>query len=295
MPSPESKRAKLELQKEQVDPTASLSDERAGWNSFSMQLPIAQSIAIEIKALGGVECALLTPRDSEHKPLILYAHGGGLTAGSIITHRSFAAELAEATRCSVILPDYRLLPENPISAPSDDLIAVFLDLVEAEKDTNRPIFLGGDSSGAGLAITAMTRLRDQGAPPPSGCFSISGAFDATLSGDSMTARDGDDPILSLDVLRHWQSHFVKGFAFDDPLISPLFADLSGLAPTLLLVGEDEVWFHDSERMHSELSQAGSVSELRIFEEMWHVWPMTSGLPETEEAFGLISNFIRQYS
>ena len=295
MPSPESKKAKLELQKEQFDASVSLSDERADWNAFSLQLPIAQSVTIENKTLGGVECALLTPQASEHKALILYAHGGGLTAGSIITHRSFAAELAEATRCCVILPDYRLLPENPISAPSDDLIAVFLDLVEAEESTNRPVFLGGDSSGAGLAITAMTRLRDQGTPPPSGCFSISGAFDATLSGNSMTERDADDPVLSLDVLRHWQSHFVKDFAFDDPLISPLFADLSGLAPTLLMVGEDEVWFDDSVRMHSALSQAGSVSKLRTFEEMWHVWPMTSGLPETEEAFALISNFIRQYS
>ncbi|MEP1931485.1 MAG: alpha/beta hydrolase [Roseibium sp.] len=295
MPSPESKKAKLKLQKEQVNPSVSLSDERAAWNFFSMQLPIASSVTVEMKIIGRVECALLTPPESEHKPLILYAHGGGLTAGSIITHRSFASELAKATCCSVVLPEYRLLPENPISAPSDDLIAVYLALVETRKNTNMPIFLGGDSSGAGLAITAMTRLRDQGAQLPSGCFSISGAFDATLSGASMKERDDCDPILSLDVLHHWQSHFGKAFTFDDPLISPLFANLSNLAPTLLMVGEDEVWFDDSGRLHSKLLQAGSVSELKIFEEMWHVWPMTSGLPETEDAFGLILDFVRQYS
>lgn len=285
MPSRESRQIRQTLQKEVVDASRSLKAERKDWDRYGARLPLVAGVHVETRTLGGVACAELRPEDASQRPVILYAHGGGLTAGSVLTHKAFAATLAEATRCTVLLPEYRLLPEHPVAAPSDDLLAVFKAL------EGQHVILGGDSSGAGLAITLMTRLRDAGCAMPAGCFCLSGAFDATLSGESMRTKDDVDPILSEEVLRHWQSHFPTGFAFDKPLISPLFADLRGLAPVLLLVGSDEVWLDDSTRLQSKLQAAGVLSKLRVFDGMWHVWPMTGEMPETHDALRQIRGFI----
>jgi len=291
MPSHESIIAKRALEKERVDPSLTLEAEREGWDAYAANLPMASMVELEMKSLGGVECALLTPHKTNGNRTILYAHGGGLTAGSILTHRSFASYLAGALHSSVVLPEYRLLPENPPAAPSDDLVAVYGALLKLADTPDQRIFFGGDSSGAGLSITAMTRLRDQNLPQPMGCFSISGAFDATLSGASIREKQDRDPILSEEVLRHWQTHFGKDFNFADPLVSPLFASHANLAPTLFLVGEDEVWFDDTVRMYDRYTVAGAQAEMVVFEGMWHVWPMIAGLPETEQAFRRISDFL----
>lgn len=293
MPSHQSIAAKSKLEKEKVDPSLTLQAEREGWDSYAKDLPLAPLVKLTMRSIGGLDCAQLTPPAANSDCTILYAHGGGLTAGSILTHRSFASHLAAELGMTVILPDYRLLPENPPAAPSDDLIAVFRALLDERDTRDQHIFFGGDSSGAGLAITTMARLRDQNLPQPSGCFSISGAFDATLSGQSIKDRQDVDPILSEDVLRHWQTHFGNSFNFADPLVSPLFASLAKLAPTLFLVGEDEVWFDDTVRMYDHFISAGTHAEIVAFEGMWHVWPMTEGLPETEQAFSRISEFLEK--
>ncbi len=291
MPSPESIAARKLLHKEQVDRSLSLDAERASWNDHSSKLPLSPLVDLELKTLAGVTCAFLTPQHGTPHRIIIYAHGGGLTAGSILTHRAFASELALELDSVVVVPQYRLLPEHPPNAPSDDLIGVYLAILKTCDQSGQTCFFGGDSSGAGLAITAMVRLREKGLPQPKACFSISGAFDATLSSDSICERDARDPILSEAVLRHWQTQFSKDFNFADPLVSPLFASLSDLAPTLFLVGEDDVWFDDSVRMYDLYTQAGSKAELVVFEAMWHVWPMTSGLPETRQAFRHIADFL----
>ncbi len=292
MPSPESQRVRQTLQKETVDPNLTFSDERRMWNEFAKQLPIAADVAMVDEMLGGVDCLWLRPERAEPKATIIYAHGGGLTAGSILTHRAFCSELALATGCSVLLVDYALLPEAPLSAPGNDFLAAYSNLGKSGFYDCTPVFFGSDSSGAALAIAALIRIRDQNMDQPTGCFAISGAFDATLSGESFTTRDHADPILSHAALRHWQSQLGDGFDFADERISPLFADLSDLPPTLLLVGEDEVWLDDTKRMHAAMQKAGTACEMLIYKSMWHVWPMTGGMPETDDALRRISEFIQ---
>lgn len=101
----------------------------------------------------------LAPADAT---VIVYTHGGGLTAGSSITHRAFASRLAVACRARVLLVDYRLLPEHPISAPIDDVVAVVEHVVSTGDVGADRLFLAGDSSGAALAIGTARRLRDRG-------------------------------------------------------------------------------------------------------------------------------------
>jgi len=289
LPSPESIAARADLQKETVNPARSLAVERAEWDAYGQTLPMATNITSKDVQIGGVRCLKLHP-NSASAPALLYAHGGGLTTGSILTHRAFASTLAAATGCTVILPEYRLLPEHPVTAPRDDILAVCRQLLSAKTQ----VILSGDSSGAALALATMIMLRDQGERLPAGLISISGAFDATLSGASHRDKDGIDPILSHVVLRHWQSQLGPDFPLKDPAISPLFEPLHGLPPALLLVGEDEVWLDDTRRLHDRFLDAGTASSLRIFEGMWHLFPTQSDLPEAQEALHAIAQFCQTH-
>lgn len=287
-PSPESQRIRATFQKETVDPSASLQDERDAWNDYGATLPMRPDVSSHETTINGIASLILTP-PNPGEVVILYVHGGGLTTGSILTHRSYAAALSAATHCKLILIDYRLLPEHPISAPRDDFLTVYYALL-AERRSTRIIF-AGDSSGGAVSVSALCHLRAFRKPMPIGNVVISGAFDATLSNASHRTNALIDPLLSPEVLRHWQTQLGPDVDLRDPLISPLFADLTGLPPHLLLAGGDELWRDDTLKFADQIISAGGVCEAHVFEGMWHVWPMIPDIPETTQAFRLIASFI----
>lgn len=289
MPSPESLRIRQTLTKESVDPTRSLDDERRDWNAYGATLPLASGITDRTETIGGVECLWLEPK-KPRPGIILYAHGGGLVSGSILTHRAFASKLAKATGRTVLLPDYRLIPEHAFDAPRADMLSVYAALIDRGTDPNT-IALAGDSNGAGLALATAIALRDAKQPMPACLASISGAFDVSLSGETIGTKNGIDPVLSEAALLHWQRIFRDTVALDDPAISPLFADLRDLPPTLLLAGSDEVWLSDTTRTAEKLGAAGNRVETSIYDGMWHVWPMWDDLPEATEALAHIKQHL----
>lgn len=207
--------------------------------------------------------------------MIVYAHGGGLIAGSPMTHRAFGSRLAVATRSRLLLVDDRLLPDNPFPAPLDDVVAVVDGVMSSGRTAAHRVVLAGDSSGAALAISAACVMRDCGR--------------ATLGGSSIDA--GSDPQLALSVLEHWQQTISWAVDPSDPLISPIFAPLHELPPALLLAGGDEAWLSDSMRLADKLTEAGSTVSLKVFEGMWHVWPMYGDFPEANTAVAEIAQFI----
>ena len=279
------------LRKEVVDPRRSLADERRDWDDHGRSLPLAAGVNTAQEDLAGVACLWLEPAVRSDEGVILYAHGGGLVAGSIVTHRALASRLAAGTGRRVVLADYRLVPENPFTAPRDDLIGVFRALVNARGLRPAQIAFGGDSSGAAAAIAGMAWLRDRGLAQPACAFAVSGAFDVSLSGDSVGTRDAVDPVLSEAVLRDWQKYFLGSIRLDAPEISPLFADLAGLPPVFLLAGDHEVWLSDSIRMAAELQASGGDATVKVFDEMWHVWLNHPELPESAEAMADIRSFV----
>lgn len=143
-------------------------------------------------------------------------------------------------------------------------------------------------------MTLLMNLRDMEAPLPKAAFSISGAFDSTLTDPEQRALDDRDPLLSRDALHLWQSRIQRIVKLDDPQFSPVFADLSALPPILLLAGSDEIWRNDSTRIGRKRASAGGVAETRVFQGMWHVWPMLPELPESKAALGIVAKFLREY-
>lgn len=269
-----------------------LEKERAQWEEQAASQPIPSRIVTENETISGVSCLWLHPQEnSKDKGIILYCHGGGLISGSILTHRNFSANIVEATGHSVLLVDYRLLPENRFPAPLDDIVTVYKSLASREGICPEGITFGGDSSGGGLALSALIQLRDEGIDLPSKVFTLSGVFDMTMSGDSMKADPLKEPFLRLEELKKWQSTYFENM--DSPLLSPLFSDLSRLPPSLILVGSDELWLSDSIRIHEKLQREGNESKIRIWKSMTHVWAMDPNLNESGEALNEIRAFIKK--
>lgn len=292
MISKEAQTAKSQLEKEVINPAVSLKEERASWNDYALTQKLADGVSTTDETIAGVDCLWLSPDQIIDEKLVVYAHGGGLVVGSIITHRSFVSHLAKIIGRNILMVGYGLLPENDFSKPMHDISAVYSELIIKQNYDPQDVYYAGDSSGAGACLSSLINLRTQNFPLPKGFIAISGAFDASLKGQTMQSNSVKDPVLSFEVLQHWQQQYFKGkIALDHPHISPLFSELNGLPAMRLIVGGDEVWLDDSIRLADKVRKANGAAELIIHDEMWHVFAMDTQLPESILAMKQIKTFL----
>lgn len=224
----------------------------------------------------GVPAARFHPPGAAASRAILYLHGGAYMAGSATSHGGLAASLAAAANMTVMLPDYRLAPEHPFPAALDDARTAYLELTAA----GMTLSLAGDSAGGGLALALAMDLRDRGDPLPDSLALVSPWTDMTLSGASITARADIDPMVTADALRAAIASYAAGLPCDDPRLSPLFADLAGLPPMLIQVGERERLRDDAVRLATRAHDAGVIADYREWPGMVHVWHLFgSHIPE----------------
>ncbi len=221
--------------------------------------------------------------------VLLYLHGGGYVTGSLKSHAALAARMAQATRRTCVQASYRLAPEHPFPAGLDDAVAV---TTWAARQHAGPLILAGDSAGGGLALATACALRDAGAPA-AGHILFSPWVDLTLSGESFLSRADDDLILDPVQVGRAVAAYRGLTPADDPRVSPLLADLSGLGPSLIQVGEREILRDDALRLHAKLKEAGGASTLQIDADMWHVWQAFAPLMrESRAALRAVSTWTR---
>jgi acetyl esterase/lipase len=210
-----------------------------------------------------VPVRIITPQERETRAVYLEIHGGGFYMSSAARSDARNARLADAVGVAVVSVDYRLAPEHPWPAAPDDCETAALWLLEAAEavfGTTR-LAIGGASAGANLAVTTLLRLRDKGLVAPFvGAALQFGAYD--LSGQSPSGRAIADEF------------FIKAYAGDvadrtNPDISPLFGDLQGLPPALLVVGTADVLLEDNLAMAARLSSAGAAVDVRVYPESPH--------------------------
>jgi monoterpene epsilon-lactone hydrolase len=292
MISPEGTIIRRTLVKDVIRPGVSLEEERCEWEVYAGAQQLPNGIEVRAEVIAGVACSRVTHASHSGPELIIYIHGGGLISGSALTHREFAARLTKHTRKAVLLIDYRLAPEYPFPAALEDVESVYLELIRCGISSRR-VFLGGDSSGAGLALAALVKLKADAHPVPAGAFLISGHFDMTLSGESLVSRRDVDPVTTPESLARAATLYTNGADLASPLVSPLFADLRGLPRLLIQVGEHEILLSDSTRLADLVAQCGGSADLRIWNEMWHVWHMTGDFPEARGALDEIGMFMER--
>jgi len=228
----------------------------------------------------------------KHK-VILYLHGGGYALCSANTHRPLAARIGKASGVKVLFPEYRLAPEHPFPAAIEDAVNVYRWLLHQGFSPSNIVF-AGDSAGGGLCIAAALVLRDQNEPLPAAIVCLSPWVDLTSSGESYRKNKWIDPYLSIEAVRAAVRMYAGDEKPDHPLISPIFADLSGLPPLFIQAGNHEILQSDAEKLAAQARNAGVPFTLKVWKGMWHVWQISGdALPEARKAIKEIGIFIRK--
>jgi monoterpene epsilon-lactone hydrolase len=183
--------------------------------------------------------------------------------------------------------------EHPVPAALDDAVSSYHWLLDQGISPSR-ISVVGDSAGGGLALSMVIAIRDAGAPTPAAIVAIGPSTDLAKEGASMKERAHLDPIVTYESSMAHALRYVgpKG-NLKHPLASPLYADLRGLPPLLIMVGTHEALFDDSTRFAAKAEAAGVEVQLDIWEEMIHVWPFFADiLPEGRQAIDKIGDYIK---
>ena len=238
--------------------------------------PLPADVTVTAAALGGVPTAEVTVDGVEPRHVVLYFHGGVYVMGDAAQAADLAAEVGRRTRAKVISVDYRLAPEHPYPAAVDDALAAYQALLEGGTAPS-DIAFAGESAGGGLAIATLVNARDHGLPLPAAAFAMSPYADLTLAGTSMETKREADPLLSPEALRARVPDYTAG---QDPalgLISPIFADLSGLPPLIIQAGTHEVLLDDAIRLARQAATADVQVTLDI----------TPGVPHVFQAYHAI--------
>lgn len=228
--------------------------------------------------------------------VILHIHGGAFFLGSPHTHRSLASQLAGQTGATVYVLDYPLSPEYVYPSAVNAVKAAYMALIQQGYEAKN-IIISGDSCGGNLALAAVLALRDEKIILPACLILMSPFLDLTLSGESMQINKKLDAMLSPELLAQGSKYYIgEQYALDDPLVSPLFADLSDLPPTLVQVGSKEILLDDANRFKALADAANSSVELNIYPGMWHVFQMFSPwIDMAEQSILEIRAFIQNHT
>ena len=244
--------------------------------------------------VGGVPAMVITPTATLPQRHVLYLHGGGYVLGSPRAYAAMCARLARHAEAVVTVVDYRLAPEHRYPAAIDDCVAAFRAL--AERVEPGAIAIGGDSAGGGATLATLCALRDAGDELPGCAWLLSPWTDLTGSGESVRSLADLDPMIDATTITSTASQYAGDVALDHPGISPLFADLAGLPPTLIQTGTHEVLLSDSVRLADRMREAGVACQLDLAEGMWHVYPTFAGVvPESTAALVHAARFIRAHA
>ena len=264
---------------------------RTSFNELMARTPAPADVQQKPTTLGGVGAIEVTVPAADADRVILYFHGGVYVIGSAATSVPLVAELARRTRMRVITLDYRLAPEHPFPAALGDAQHAYAGLLAHGVDPGR-IALAGESSGGGLAVATLLALRDAGVPLPSCAFLMSPYADLTLSGDSIRAKEAADRTLTPAGLRLRIPDYVSGAAASDPLISPVFADLTGLPPLLIQVGSNEILLSDALRLAERAAMADVTVTVDVTDHAPHVFQAFAAmLDEADTALNRASAFL----
>jgi acetyl esterase/lipase len=273
-----------------ADPAADYRDVRAMLGPFHGH-PVSEHVSVERTSLGGVRAASYDDRRSPLSDRVAFhCHGGGLVSCPLDDYDFYGAMLVEQLGVRVVMPDYRLAPENPFPAAHDDCLNAYRGVLDCGVDPAQLVVMG-DSCGGGLALSTLIAAHAEGLPMPACFVSISGWFDLSVAEPN---EEGPDPFLTADWVRNRGRDYAAGLVpIDDPRISPAFADLRGLPPLYLPVAQYDTLREGVYGLASSAQRCG----VKVTCESWlgvvHGWQglVSVGVPEAVAAFSRTRRFI----
>ncbi|HWD54369.1 MAG TPA: alpha/beta hydrolase [Acidimicrobiales bacterium] len=255
--------------------------------------PVPPHVTVTETTLGGVRCAWYDDTRAPRRDRVVYhCHGGGLVSCALVDYHFYGAMLAEQLRARVVLVDYRLAPEHVFPAAHDDCASAYRGLLAEEGVDPGRLVVSGDSCGALLGLGALSRARDEGLARAAGFVSISGWFDLSVAAE----RPGParDPFLTAGwVRRRGRDYCREEVALDDPRVSPAYADLTGLPPLYLSVGEYDTLRQSVYTLAASATRAGVAGTFESWPQMVHGWQglVGAGVPEAVAWFAHARAFL----
>jgi acetyl esterase/lipase len=265
---------------------------RQGMEQAMAAIPLLPGLETEKVSLNSVPGEWVRMPGVATDKVLLFLHGGAYTMGSIPTYRDLASRLSQASGVQVLLVDYRLAPEHPYPAAIEDALKAYNWLLHNGFAPSQ-IAIGGDSAGGGLTLATLLSIRQAGdGPLPAAAILLSPWADLSNSGESYTSRASVDPVIKPgDDTRHIKD-YARAHNVRNPLISPVYANLQNLPPLMIHVGNDEVLLDDSTRVAKNAKAAGIEVQLKVWEDMWHVFQAYAMmLPEAQQSINELGAFV----
>jgi epsilon-lactone hydrolase len=287
------------LRPQVIDWNTSTAQVRAEFEAAAKKTaPIPPEIEITPVTIPGLPAGLsaewIMPRGASRDKVIFYTHGGGYVSGSCADHRMHVAKFVKDTGVGALLYEYRLAPEHPFPAAVEDTLVAYRWLL-AQGVTADNIIIAGESAGGGLCLATLLALRDQGLPLPVAGVALSPWIDLNCTASSYQTKAKRD-ISFEGSWTVWGKYYAGEGERTHPWMSPLYGDLQGLPPLLIVVGTDEIMLDDARAFARKAKEAQAEVTLGEWEGMVHCFPLFAPLiPEATEAWAQICTFIRQHA
>ncbi len=255
---------------------SSVDEQRRLLREAASAQPLPGDVNVTAAELGGVPTAEITIEGIESRHELLFFHSGVYVISDAFLEAGLASEVGRRTQAKVTSVDYRLAPEHPYPAAVDDALAAYEALLHKGTPTS-DIAFAGDSAGGGLVVATLVNARERGLALPAAAFVMSPYVDLTLAGTTMETKRDVDPLLSRELLEPRIADYTAG---QDPaldLISPIFADLSGLPPLIIQAGSHEVLLDDAIR----LARQAAIADVEV------TLDITPGVPHVFQAYHAI--------
>lgn len=267
--------------------------------SVAHALAEALNIKVEEDKIGGVNVHWVTPSDidEDHKnQLFVYIHGGAWYLNSGRAGTIEPVVIASRLKMPVVSIDYRLLPKYPAPAATDDVIAVWKELIKDHSPSS--MVMGGTSAGGNITLSSVHRLKDLGLPLPGALYVGTPSVDLNWNGDSHFLNDGADRILLTTLSGQavvLGVMYAGELGINDPYVSPIYGDFSGFPPTYIISGTRDILLSDAVRVHRALRRTGVEADLHIYEGQAHGdYIFVLNAPESFEHYAELNAFVLKH-
>ncbi|MHA2283436.1 MAG: alpha/beta hydrolase [Promethearchaeota archaeon] len=253
---------------------------------------IPEDVEIEQLKIGNIPTEWISVPGAHEEKVFYNLFGGGYIMGNLKSRRIIPYHLSRATHFRCLNIEYRLAPENPFPAALEDAIEAYKWLISEGFDPKK-IVIGGESAGGGLAIATLLKLKESNLTLPAGAVLMSPWADLTGSGESIIRNQRFEPLIK-DGLVNMARLYAQKEPLNNPLISPVFADLKRLPPLLIQAGGIEALVDDSNMLAERAKKDGVEVKLEVYENMTHVFQnFGEELPESRKAYENVNEFIQK--
>ena len=277
-----------------LDLGGDVAEQRVIFEEMMAAIPLPADVTTSSGSLGGIPVVNVEAAGADHAKVIFYLHGGAYAIGTAASSVGLASDLARRAGARLVTIDYRLAPEHPHPAAIDDAVAAYRGLLDSGIAASA-IAIAGESAGAGLAAATLVALKHAGLPQPTAAVLMSPWADLTLSGESISVKAAVDPALTPEGLRRRAVDYVAAGDRTAELVSPIFADLTGLPPLLIQAGSHEILLDDATRLAARAAAAEVTVRLEVTPGVPHVFQgFAAILDEADAALTSAGEFLRAH-